>query len=183
MSGRELLDELEAQETRLVFDSFDEQTAWDLGVALRDAGLAAGLPIAISIRRNGQDSSTPRCPAPPPTTTAGWHARVPSSTAMAARRYGSARSSGFAVSRSTRTPGSTWRPSPRTVARSRSSYAGPAASARSRSPGCPSWRTTASSSRRSKPCWPDSGRLESRADAVDVAAEHDLRLRHQRFIA
>jgi uncharacterized protein (UPF0303 family) len=54
MTGRELLDELEAQEARLVFDSFDEQTAWDLGVALREAGLAAALPIAISIRRNGQ---------------------------------------------------------------------------------------------------------------------------------
>ena len=54
MTGRELLDELEAQEARLVFDRFDEQTAWDVGVALRDAGLAAGLPIAISIRRNGQ---------------------------------------------------------------------------------------------------------------------------------
>ncbi len=55
MTGRELLDELEAQESRLVFDRFDEQTAWDVGVALRDAGLAAGLPIAISIRRNGQE--------------------------------------------------------------------------------------------------------------------------------
>ena len=55
MSGRELLDELEAQEARLVFDSFDEQIAWDLGVALRDAGLAARLPIAISVRRNGQE--------------------------------------------------------------------------------------------------------------------------------
>ena len=55
MTGRELLDELEAQEARLVFDRFDEQTAWDLGVALRQAGLAAGMPIAISIRRNGQE--------------------------------------------------------------------------------------------------------------------------------
>ncbi|MEV7397145.1 heme-degrading domain-containing protein [Aeromicrobium sp. NPDC092404] len=55
MTGGELLDELEAQERRLVFDRFDEQTAWDLGVALRDAGLAAQLPIAISIRRNGQE--------------------------------------------------------------------------------------------------------------------------------
>jgi uncharacterized protein (UPF0303 family) len=55
MIGRELLDELEAQESRLVFDRFDEQTAWELGVALREAGLAAGLPIAISIRRNGQE--------------------------------------------------------------------------------------------------------------------------------
>lgn len=55
MTGRELLDELEEQESRLVFDRFDEQTAWELGVALRDAGLAAALPIAISIRRNGQE--------------------------------------------------------------------------------------------------------------------------------
>ena len=54
MTGRELLDELEAQEARLVFDRFDEDTAWELGVALREAALAAGLPVAISIRRNGQ---------------------------------------------------------------------------------------------------------------------------------
>jgi uncharacterized protein (UPF0303 family) len=51
---RELLDELSTQEERLVFDRFDEATAWEVGVALRDAALAAGLPIAISIRRNGQ---------------------------------------------------------------------------------------------------------------------------------
>ncbi|WP_121251152.1 heme-degrading domain-containing protein [Nocardioides ferulae] len=54
MTSRELLDELAAQEQRLVFDSFDEQTAWAVGVALRDAALAAGLPVAISVRRNGQ---------------------------------------------------------------------------------------------------------------------------------
>ena len=54
MAGRELLDELEAREARLVFDRFDESTAWELGVRLRDAALAAGLPVAISIRRNGQ---------------------------------------------------------------------------------------------------------------------------------
>ncbi|MCU1538648.1 MAG: hypothetical protein JWP82_2999 [Humibacillus sp.] len=47
-------DELAAQETALVFDRFDEDTAWRLGVALRDAALAAGHPVAISIRRNGQ---------------------------------------------------------------------------------------------------------------------------------
>jgi uncharacterized protein (UPF0303 family) len=50
MSG--LLDELADQERRLVFDHFDEATAWELGVALREA--AAGLPVAISVRRNGQ---------------------------------------------------------------------------------------------------------------------------------
>jgi uncharacterized protein (UPF0303 family) len=54
MTGRELLDELEGQESRLVFDPFDEETAWDLGVALREAALSAGLPVAISIRRNGR---------------------------------------------------------------------------------------------------------------------------------
>jgi len=47
-----LLEELVAQEETLVFDSFDEGTAWELGVALREA--AEGLPVAISIRRNGQ---------------------------------------------------------------------------------------------------------------------------------
>jgi uncharacterized protein (UPF0303 family) len=52
--SRDLLDELEAQEARLVLDSFDEADAWALGSALRDAALAAGLPVAISIRRNGQ---------------------------------------------------------------------------------------------------------------------------------
>ena len=54
MTGRELLDELEQQEARLVFDRFDETTAWSLGLALREAALAAALPVAISIRRNGQ---------------------------------------------------------------------------------------------------------------------------------
>ena len=50
-----LLEDLADQERRLVFEAFDEQTAWEVGVALRDAGLAANLPIAISIRRNGQE--------------------------------------------------------------------------------------------------------------------------------
>ena len=54
MTGRELLDELEAQERRIVFDRFDEETAWALGVALREAALSAGAPVAISVRRNGQ---------------------------------------------------------------------------------------------------------------------------------
>ena len=54
MTGRELLDELEEQEARLVFDRFDDDTAWEIGVALREAGRARDLPIAIAIRRNGQ---------------------------------------------------------------------------------------------------------------------------------
>jgi uncharacterized protein (UPF0303 family) len=54
MSDRELLDELEAQEARLVLESFDETDAWELGSALREAAIAAELPVAISVRRNGQ---------------------------------------------------------------------------------------------------------------------------------
>lgn len=51
-TDRPSLDELRAQEDRLVFDAFDEATAWQVGTAVREA--AAGLPVAISVRRNGQ---------------------------------------------------------------------------------------------------------------------------------
>ncbi len=54
MTGGELLDELEAAGGAARVESFDEQTAWDLGVALREAGLAGALPIAISVRRDGK---------------------------------------------------------------------------------------------------------------------------------
>jgi uncharacterized protein (UPF0303 family) len=54
VTGRELLDELEGQERRLVFDRFDEEAAWELGLALRTTALSARLPVAISIVRNGQ---------------------------------------------------------------------------------------------------------------------------------
>lgn len=54
MSDSSPLDELAAQEARLVFDRFDDDTAWAVGVALRDAARAEGSPVAISIRRNGQ---------------------------------------------------------------------------------------------------------------------------------
>ena len=54
MTDRALLDELIAQEQRLVFESFSKQDAWELGVALRTAALDRGLPVAISVRRNGQ---------------------------------------------------------------------------------------------------------------------------------
>ena len=43
-----------AEERRLVFASFDFNTAWELGSQLRAEALQAALPIAISIRRNGQ---------------------------------------------------------------------------------------------------------------------------------
>jgi uncharacterized protein (UPF0303 family) len=54
VTNRQLLDKLAEQESRLVFDRFDEDTAWALGEALREAARAAALPVAISIRRNGQ---------------------------------------------------------------------------------------------------------------------------------
>jgi uncharacterized protein (UPF0303 family) len=48
------LAELLAEEDRLVFTSFDHTTAWELGLHLRAEALEANLPIAVSIRRNGQ---------------------------------------------------------------------------------------------------------------------------------
>jgi uncharacterized protein (UPF0303 family) len=54
MSNQEILDALLAEEARLTFASFDDQTAWELGSAMRESARAAGLPVAISIRRNGQ---------------------------------------------------------------------------------------------------------------------------------
>ena len=50
----ELLAVLREQERVLVLDRFDNADAWKLGVWLREAGLAAGHPIVISIRRHGQ---------------------------------------------------------------------------------------------------------------------------------
>lgn len=49
-----LLDEIVAQEEELRFHRFDEDVAWALGVRLTEAARTAGLPVAISIRRNGQ---------------------------------------------------------------------------------------------------------------------------------
>ena len=49
-----LLDQLREQEHRLVFDGFDESTAWTVGSTLRATALGLELPVAISVRRNGQ---------------------------------------------------------------------------------------------------------------------------------
>ena len=48
------LAELAAQEKRLVFDEFDNATAWDLGVQLVTAAREDSLPIVVSITRGGQ---------------------------------------------------------------------------------------------------------------------------------
>ena len=54
MSQQPTLAELERQERELQFDRFDFDTAWRLGVALVEAGRSRELPIAIDVRRNGQ---------------------------------------------------------------------------------------------------------------------------------
>ena len=42
------------EEERLVFSSFNHQTAWLLGTLMRSAALVAELPLAMSIRLHGQ---------------------------------------------------------------------------------------------------------------------------------
>ena len=46
--------ELAAQEDELRWDHFDEDDAWRLGVALREAAHDRGLPVAIDVRRGDQ---------------------------------------------------------------------------------------------------------------------------------
>ncbi|EWM19248.1 heme-degrading domain-containing protein [Kutzneria sp. 744] len=48
------LAELRAQEQRLVFDRFDNTTAWDLGQQMVLAARRRELPVVVSIERNGQ---------------------------------------------------------------------------------------------------------------------------------
>lgn len=54
MTDAAQLPALLAEEERLVFSRFDHETAWQLGTRLRAAALDDHLPVAISIRRNGQ---------------------------------------------------------------------------------------------------------------------------------
>ncbi|QFZ23071.1 heme-degrading domain-containing protein [Saccharothrix syringae] len=49
-----LLEELAEQEAKLVFTSFDNEVALDLGAFLLDAARSAGLPVTISVRRGRQ---------------------------------------------------------------------------------------------------------------------------------
>lgn len=74
MTSRDLLDELEEHERRLVFDAFDEQTAWELGSALRATALARELPVAIAIRCNGRLLFHAACPGSS-ADNEGWLAR------------------------------------------------------------------------------------------------------------
>jgi uncharacterized protein (UPF0303 family) len=54
VAGTPSLEALAREEAELQFDAFDNDTAWRLGAALVDAARAAGLPVAIDVRRNGQ---------------------------------------------------------------------------------------------------------------------------------
>jgi uncharacterized protein (UPF0303 family) len=48
------LDALAAEEAELIFDSFDNDTAWRLGCRLVAASKAAGLPLVVGVRRGPQ---------------------------------------------------------------------------------------------------------------------------------
>ena len=48
------LKQIEAQEAALVFPRFDEDAAWQLGAALRDAARARGVAVTIDIRRGDE---------------------------------------------------------------------------------------------------------------------------------
>ena len=42
------------QESQLIFEKFDETSAWSLGSRLRDLAVARGYPLVIDVRRFGQ---------------------------------------------------------------------------------------------------------------------------------
>ncbi|SCM77346.1 conserved hypothetical protein [uncultured Pleomorphomonas sp.] len=52
--SQEFLDDLLAQEERLQFPAFDNDTAIGLGLHLMELGRARGLPITVDVRRAGQ---------------------------------------------------------------------------------------------------------------------------------
>ncbi|WP_432484919.1 heme-degrading domain-containing protein [Kineococcus esterisolvens] len=49
-----LLAELEAQETDLVFDAFENLIAWRVGTFLAERAVSLDLPVAIAVRRGAQ---------------------------------------------------------------------------------------------------------------------------------
>jgi uncharacterized protein (UPF0303 family) len=54
MGVSEDLERIAMQERELVFPSFDENTAWELGSALRLLAVEMGLAVVIDVRRFGQ---------------------------------------------------------------------------------------------------------------------------------
>ena len=54
MGVREDMERVTLQERELVLPRFDMQTAWELGLKLRELALTRGLPVVIDVRRFGQ---------------------------------------------------------------------------------------------------------------------------------
>jgi uncharacterized protein (UPF0303 family) len=77
------LAELLEQERRLVFDRFDNTTAWALGQQMVAAALQRELPVVVSIERNGQRLFHAALPGTAPDNDA-WVERK----ARVVRRYG-----------------------------------------------------------------------------------------------
>ena len=164
-TGRDLLDELEAQESRLVFDRFDDDTAWALGSALRDAASAGGLPIAISVRRNGRLLFFAALPGSSADNEA-WLARK----CAVVDRYGH---SSLRVGEQFRVDGKSFDESSRLDPASFAAHGGAfpillrgtGCVGRSPSPACPSSRTTSWSWTRSRTCWVTTAELRPRAQS------------------
>ena len=68
------LEELDRQEAELLFDRFDHDTAWELGVALVEKARARGLAVTVDLRRNGQQLFHAALPGTAPDNDA-WIAR------------------------------------------------------------------------------------------------------------
>jgi uncharacterized protein (UPF0303 family) len=77
------LSELLEQERRLVFDRFDNNTAWALGQRMVAAAREEELPVVVSIERNGQRLFHAALPGTAPDNDA-WVERK----ARVVRRYG-----------------------------------------------------------------------------------------------
>ncbi|MGQ7844418.1 heme-degrading domain-containing protein [Granulosicoccus sp. 3-233] len=54
LSDQQVVEQIEAQEARLVFDSFSISQAHEIGLRLLELGRQRTLPIAIDVTRNGQ---------------------------------------------------------------------------------------------------------------------------------
>lgn len=54
MGWTEDLEQIALQERELAFANFDETTAWELGMSLRQIAVERGLPVVIDVRRFGQ---------------------------------------------------------------------------------------------------------------------------------
>src|SRR3954451_7837793 len=72
--GHPTLDQLHRQEAELIFDRFDHDTAWELGVALVEKARARALPVTVDVRRNGQQLFHAALPGTAPDNDA-WIAR------------------------------------------------------------------------------------------------------------